>query len=221
MLVAYHRGRMAPDAGITGGLMAAAGLSAADAAARIQKEGCTDVVVGCDNSPVGVTLSGRVGSSDDIRFSRNLCRSIASHRMIFGALGIAAPWDALCKNKHHVSTNHLTKLQAPYTALAVLLLSKRLRADAAWRAQAPQTSCHPWLPSWRRTACSPARWTLWASPTTPLRSSPSPQSSARVGILGHSPSSPALQGSQAFLDLGRSHALLWWHSPFPRIPRPV
>ncbi|CAK0731645.1 hypothetical protein CVIRNUC_000023 [Coccomyxa viridis] len=58
VLVAYHRGRMAPDAGITGGLMAAAGLSAADAAARIQKEGCTDVVVGCDNSPVGVTLSG-------------------------------------------------------------------------------------------------------------------------------------------------------------------
>ena len=97
MLVAYHRGRMAPDAGITGGLMAAAGLSAADAAARIQKEGCTDVVVGCDNSPVGVTLSGRVGSSDDIRLSRSLCRGIASHRIIFGALGIAAPWDALFK----------------------------------------------------------------------------------------------------------------------------
>ena len=59
VLVAYHRGRMAPDAGITGGLMAAAGLSAADAAARIQREGCTDVVVGCNNSPVGVTLSGK------------------------------------------------------------------------------------------------------------------------------------------------------------------
>ena len=38
--------------------MAAAGLSAADAHARIQKEGCRDVVVGCDNSSVGVTLSG-------------------------------------------------------------------------------------------------------------------------------------------------------------------
>ena len=58
MLVAYHRGRMAPDNGITGGLMAAAGLSAADAKARIEREGCRDVVVGCDNSPVGVTLSG-------------------------------------------------------------------------------------------------------------------------------------------------------------------
>ena len=97
VLVAYHRGRMAPDAGITGGLMAAAGLSAADAAARIQKEGCTDVVVGCDNSPVGVTLSGRIGNSDDIRVSRNLYRGIASHRIIFCALGIAAPWDALFK----------------------------------------------------------------------------------------------------------------------------
>ena len=63
VLVAYHRGRMAPDAGITGGLMAAAGLSAADAAARIAKEGCADVVVGCDNSPVGVTLSGEVAIS--------------------------------------------------------------------------------------------------------------------------------------------------------------
>ena len=58
MLVAYHRGRMAPDSGITGGLMAAAGLSAADAKARIDKEGCKNVVVGCDNSTVGVTLSG-------------------------------------------------------------------------------------------------------------------------------------------------------------------
>ncbi len=58
VLVAYHRGRMAPDNSITGGLMAAAGLSAADAKARIEREGCREVVVGCDNSPVGVTLSG-------------------------------------------------------------------------------------------------------------------------------------------------------------------
>ena len=177
---------MAPDAGITGGLMAAAGLSAADAAARIQKEGCTDVVVGCDNSPVGVTLSGRVGSSDVIRLSRNLCRGIASHRMILGAL--CSAMGRTLQNEHHVSSNHLTKLQAPYTACAVLHLSKRLRADVAWRAQAPQTSYHPWLPSWRRTACSPVRWTPSASPTTPRRSSPSPRSSARVGHLGHPPS---------------------------------
>ena len=91
VLVAYHRGRMAPDAGITGGLMAAAGLSAADAAARIQKEGCTDVVVGCDNSPVGVTLSGKLDRPYVITQSQSLCHIVPPHRMIFGALGIAAP----------------------------------------------------------------------------------------------------------------------------------
>ena len=39
MLVAYHRGRMAPDHGVTGGLMAAVGLGAAAADARASEEG--------------------------------------------------------------------------------------------------------------------------------------------------------------------------------------
>ena len=58
LLVAYHRGRMAPDNGVTGGAMAAVGLSAAEAAARIAREDCPGVVVACDNSLSGVTLSG-------------------------------------------------------------------------------------------------------------------------------------------------------------------
>jgi hypothetical protein len=35
MAIAYHRGRMAPDHGVGGGLMAAVGLSAAEAEERI------------------------------------------------------------------------------------------------------------------------------------------------------------------------------------------
>ena len=58
VLVAYHRGRLAPDHGASGGLMAAVGLGAAAAAARLAKEGLAATVVGCDNSPVSVTLSG-------------------------------------------------------------------------------------------------------------------------------------------------------------------
>ena len=58
ILVAYHRGRMAPEHGVTGGLMAAVGLSADAADARLRKEGLTLTVVGCDNSPVNVTLAG-------------------------------------------------------------------------------------------------------------------------------------------------------------------
>ena len=62
VLIAYHRGRMAPDNGANGGLMAAVGLGAADARARLAREGLTASVVGCDNSAVNVTLSGAVGS---------------------------------------------------------------------------------------------------------------------------------------------------------------
>ncbi len=59
VLIAYHRGRMAPDHGVAGGLMAAVGLAAGDADARLAKEGLAGaVVVGCDNSPANVTLSG-------------------------------------------------------------------------------------------------------------------------------------------------------------------
>ena len=58
VLVAYHRGRMAPDHGASGGLMAAVGISAAAANIRLAKEGLFETVVGCNNSPVSVTLSG-------------------------------------------------------------------------------------------------------------------------------------------------------------------
>lgn len=51
-------GRMAPEHNVTGGLMAAVGLSAEAADARLRKEGLTNTVVGCDNSPVNVTLAG-------------------------------------------------------------------------------------------------------------------------------------------------------------------
>ena len=39
--------------------MAAVGLSAEAAEARLQKEGLHRTVVGCDNSPTNVTLAGR------------------------------------------------------------------------------------------------------------------------------------------------------------------
>ncbi|KAK9904717.1 hypothetical protein WJX75_001194 [Coccomyxa subellipsoidea] len=58
ILIAYHRGRMAPEHNVTGGLMAAVGLSADAADARLKKEGLENTVVGCDNSPVNVTLAG-------------------------------------------------------------------------------------------------------------------------------------------------------------------
>ena len=58
VLVAYHRGRMCPEHGISGGLMAAVGLGADEAEARLAKHGKASCVVGCDNSPVSTTLSG-------------------------------------------------------------------------------------------------------------------------------------------------------------------
>ena len=61
ILVAYHRGRMAPEGGVTGGLMAAVGLGADAADARIKKEGLAATVVACDNSAVNVTLAGEQG----------------------------------------------------------------------------------------------------------------------------------------------------------------
>ena len=54
-----NAGRMAPEHNVTGGLMAAVGLSAEAAEARLQKEGLRGTVVGCDNSPTSVTLAGR------------------------------------------------------------------------------------------------------------------------------------------------------------------
>lgn len=39
--------------------MAAVGLSSEAADARLKKEGLQSTVVGCDNSPVNVTLAGR------------------------------------------------------------------------------------------------------------------------------------------------------------------
>lgn len=58
ILLAYHRGRMAPDHGVKGGLMAAVGLSAEAAESRLKHAGLMRSVVGCDNSATGVTLAG-------------------------------------------------------------------------------------------------------------------------------------------------------------------
>lgn len=58
LLVAYHRGRMCRDHGITGGLMAAVGLGAAEAEKRLAAAGAAGCVVACDNSPTSTTLSG-------------------------------------------------------------------------------------------------------------------------------------------------------------------
>ena len=55
LLVAYHRGRLPVAHGLKGGLMAATGLSAADALARLEG---SPVVLACDNSPVSTTISG-------------------------------------------------------------------------------------------------------------------------------------------------------------------
>ena len=63
VLVAYHRGRMCPEHNISGGLMAAVGLGAEEAEARLAKHGKDSCVVGCDNSPNSVTLSGTARDS--------------------------------------------------------------------------------------------------------------------------------------------------------------
>ena len=55
MLIAYHRGRLPIEHGITTGLMAATGLSAEQAIERCQG---TNVVLACDNSPSSTTVSG-------------------------------------------------------------------------------------------------------------------------------------------------------------------
>lgn len=56
MLIAYHRGRLPIEHNITTGLMAATGLSAADAIERCEG---TNVVMACDNSPSSTTISGK------------------------------------------------------------------------------------------------------------------------------------------------------------------
>ena len=69
VLIAYHRGRMAPDHGLSGGIMAAVGLGVAAAEARIAKAGLADtgVVVACDNSPDSVTMSGELSTTLRLR----------------------------------------------------------------------------------------------------------------------------------------------------------
>ena len=57
-LVAYLRGRAAPQGGIGVGLMASVGLSTKVAEARLLAEGLKQTVVACDNSSSNVTLSG-------------------------------------------------------------------------------------------------------------------------------------------------------------------
>lgn len=54
-MLAYHRGRLPVAHGLTGGLMAATGLSAAEAFLRVSNTNC---VLACDNSPSSTTLSG-------------------------------------------------------------------------------------------------------------------------------------------------------------------
>lgn len=56
--VAYERASRAFKTCNRQGLMAAVGLSAADATADLTKHGLTSVVVACDNGPKSVTLSG-------------------------------------------------------------------------------------------------------------------------------------------------------------------
>ena len=56
--MAYHRGRLPTVNGVSGGLMAATGLSAMEAEERLRHYGNGDCVLACDNSPVSTTLSG-------------------------------------------------------------------------------------------------------------------------------------------------------------------
>ena len=61
MLIAYHRGRLPTERGINDGLMAATGLSAAEA---IERTAGTKVGLACDNSPSSTTVSG---PAEDVR----------------------------------------------------------------------------------------------------------------------------------------------------------
>ena len=58
VMVAYHRARQWPEKGLSGGLMASTGLSAAAANERLQAEGLKSCVVACDNGPSSTTLAG-------------------------------------------------------------------------------------------------------------------------------------------------------------------
>ncbi|KAK9803511.1 hypothetical protein WJX73_000573, partial [Symbiochloris irregularis] len=67
MLIAYHRGRLPTERGITTGLMAATGLSADQVRERTAG---TNVVLACDNSPTSTTVAG---PADDVkRFLKDL-----------------------------------------------------------------------------------------------------------------------------------------------------
>ena len=61
MLIAYHRGRLPIEHGINTGLMAATGLSAAEA---IERCAGTNVVMACDNSPTSTTISGTLPAQE-------------------------------------------------------------------------------------------------------------------------------------------------------------
>ena len=54
-MVAYHRGRLPTEHNVNSGLMAATGLSAAEAQERTKG---TALVMACDNSPSSTTISG-------------------------------------------------------------------------------------------------------------------------------------------------------------------
>lgn len=55
MLIAYHRGRLPIEQGVTNGLMAATGMPADVARRRLAG---SNVVMACDNSPSSTTISG-------------------------------------------------------------------------------------------------------------------------------------------------------------------
>ena len=55
MLIAYHRGRLPVEHGVTTGLMAATGLAADEV---IKRTAGTNVVLACDNSPTSTTVAG-------------------------------------------------------------------------------------------------------------------------------------------------------------------
>ena len=59
--------------------MAAVGLSAEAADARLKKEGLQGIVVGCDNSPSNVTLAGKLLPHPGSPFSVNRRLAAASY----------------------------------------------------------------------------------------------------------------------------------------------
>ena len=84
MLIAYHRGRLPIEHGITTGLMAATGLSAEQAIERCQG---TNVVLACDNSPSSTTVSGTLPLPYRAVWNLQPHLALASHARVESNLG--------------------------------------------------------------------------------------------------------------------------------------